>query len=136
MQISSVMTHCPYKIESGKSIKDALKIMDLRSIRHLPVTDGEELIGIVSRRELEVSQAVCETTNYCPTVGALCVSDPFTVLEEAPVSGVVNEFVVRKLDCALVVDEEGNFRGIFTVTDACRLLHMILEEQDAKQNQQ
>lgn len=129
MLISSVMTPCPYKISSDKSLEEALKIMDLRNIRHLPVIEGEDVIGVVSKRDIEIGKLISEKGGV-PKVKDICVNQPYVVGDDTKVSEVVSEMSAKKIDCALVVDADGNFTGIFTVTDVCKLLAMILEEQE------
>lgn len=124
------MTPCPYKIQTSKPLNDALKIMELRNIRHLPVTsaDGGEIIGVISKRDVEVAKFVCETTKFCPTAGDVCAVEPQVVTSDTSVSEVAGIMAENKIDCVLVTDHEGNFTGIFTTTDALKVLHLTLGE--------
>lgn len=130
MKIGDVMTHCPYKIPTNKTLDEALNIMSLRNIRHLPVTsvDGEEIIGVISKRDVEVAKFICEGAKYCPTVGEVCIEEPNFFTEETPVSVVAAGMADAKIDYVLVTDQEGNLTGIFTTTDALRVVHLALSE--------
>jgi len=128
MKIADIMTPCPYRIGASTSLDEALEKMSLRNIRHLPVIEGSRLVGVLSERDARLSKLVCEVTGNCPTAGAVCSTDPHIFQAEDDVSIVAKEMAERKIDCALVADEAGNFVGIFTTTDACRLIHLILEE--------
>ena len=46
--VSDVMTAKVITIEPDKKIEDVMQIMSDKHIRHLPVVDGEKLIGIIS----------------------------------------------------------------------------------------
>jgi CBS domain-containing protein len=46
------MTHDPVTIESGTDVVAARDLMLERGFRHLPVTEGGVLVGIVSLRDL------------------------------------------------------------------------------------
>ena len=50
--IAEVMTRDPDTIGPDETVAYALSIMNERGYRHLPVIDGERLIGIVSIRDL------------------------------------------------------------------------------------
>lgn len=52
MDVEEVMTQNPQTIETSASVRDALKLMMEMDVRHLPVVDGPELVGIVSDRDL------------------------------------------------------------------------------------
>lgn len=51
-RVSDWMTRNPETIEPGDTIDDALGLMDHGGFRHLPVTEGERLVGIISVRDL------------------------------------------------------------------------------------
>ena len=129
MIISDVMTPCPYKISFEKSMEEAIKFFELRNIRHLPVVKEDEVVGLLSLRDVELGKFLCESTGLCPSAGDLCVSDPYVVANNTPIGEVTQAMADKKTDCALVVDPEGNFVGIFTTTDACRLVKMLLDQK-------
>jgi CBS domain-containing protein len=52
MQVKEVMTSPPITISSNTPIISALSLMSRRRIRHLPIVDGEKLVGFVSIGDL------------------------------------------------------------------------------------
>ena len=50
--IEAVMTAPPITAERNSTVRDALEVMTLRRIRHLPVLDGGELVAFVSIGDL------------------------------------------------------------------------------------
>ena len=48
MTVSKLMTKVVFVCSSQDSITDVMKLMTQRRIRHLPVKDGDQLVGIVS----------------------------------------------------------------------------------------
>ena len=50
--IGSVMTAPPITADPASTVRDALEVMTLRRIRHLPVLDGERLVAFVSIGDL------------------------------------------------------------------------------------
>ncbi len=50
--VSERMTADPVTASADTSVEDALRTMLDRGFRHLPIADGEQVIGIVSMRDL------------------------------------------------------------------------------------
>ena len=50
--IGKVMTQPPITADQDTTVRDALEVMTLRRIRHLPVVDGERLVAFVSIGDL------------------------------------------------------------------------------------
>lgn len=128
MKIAQVMTPCPYHVLGSSDVDHALEMMGIRNIRHLPVVEEGDLLGVVSKRDLELSKFVCQSTKHCPALSDLVQTDPLVVLDSADVAEVAKEMANKKVEVALVADTNGNFVGIFTTSDACNLVHTILEE--------
>jgi CBS domain-containing protein len=56
-KIDEVMTRGVIVMEAHDSIEDCMKIMKQEGIRHMPVRDGENLIGVISMRDLMQEEA-------------------------------------------------------------------------------
>lgn len=56
-RIDEVMTKGVILMEAHDSYNDCMKIMQQEGIRHMPVRDGEKLIGVVSMRDLMAEDA-------------------------------------------------------------------------------
>jgi CBS domain-containing protein len=50
--IEAVMTAPPITAEPDSTVRDALEVMTLRRIRHLPVLDGADLVAFISIGDL------------------------------------------------------------------------------------
>lgn len=126
MRIQDFMTACPHFIDASAGLDEAMKKMNLQGIRHLPVVDKSGLIGVLSEEDANLSQFVCQTTNFCPTVGDLCVNEVYTVTGDTDIADVALTMAEKKVDCAVVIDGNDQVVGIFTTVDACRLLHLTI----------
>lgn len=126
--VKAVMTAFPYSVHPGASVEEAWGMMEEHRIRHLPVVEGEELVGIVSERDLRLvkkpssGRAVVEEV----TVGSICERDVFTVELTERLDGVLDEMLKRRIGSAIVVKAD-RVVGIFTAVDACRFLRRLLE---------
>lgn len=126
MNIEAVMTSCPYSVSAQISLDDVIAKMALHNIRHMPVIDNGNLVGVITERDAKLSQLVCKSSGYCPTVGDVCHKDPFTVHKTEKLASVALKMAEQKTDYALIEDDQGFFVGIFTSTDACKTLHRLL----------
>lgn len=52
MSVSEILSGNVFSIAPGQSVEDGLRLMTEHRIRHLPVCDGEKLVGIVSIGDL------------------------------------------------------------------------------------
>lgn len=52
MSVSEIMTRDPVTISPGATVRDAIRLLEGLSARHLPVIDGGRLVGLVSDRDL------------------------------------------------------------------------------------
>lgn len=127
MKISDVMTPCPYKIEAAATVTDAITKMELRNIRHLPVVEEGRMLGVITMREAELAVALGSGEQL---VESVCSHKPLVVKAEEDLGAVTRKMAENKIECALVAGEDDSLQGIFTTTDACRLIHLILEEID------
>jgi acetoin utilization protein AcuB len=127
MKISDVMTPCPYLLSAETKVDEALETMAIRGIRHLPVVKEGQLVGVLTERDAKLSQLMSEGSQIPLEAGAICSKNPYVVQSEDEVAQVAYDMAEGKTDCALVADPDGNFVGIFTSTDACRLIYMLLD---------
>ncbi len=126
--IKSVMTPFPHAIESEATIVTARKMMSRHSIRHLPVTEHGNLYGIISDRDLAVafSLGAHVQDESKILVGDACTTEPYTVEVDERLDVVAHHMAEAHIGSALVVQEE-ELVGIFTTTDACRVLGDFLK---------
>ena len=48
------MTPFPYSVDINAPIEEAREFMRQRQIRHLPVTDGQKLVGVLTDRDIKL----------------------------------------------------------------------------------
>lgn len=125
--IVDAMTPFPYTIESSEPLKSAVAIMYAKDIRHLPVVEGGKLFGLLSDRDAKLAVAVSKglADESSLRVSDVCIQDPYVVPHTERLDAVLDRMVEERLGSALVVRNE-KLVGIFTVTDACRLLSQSL----------
>jgi predicted transcriptional regulator len=48
MQVKEIMTSPVFTISPDSSVEDCMRVITMHHIRHLPVMDGDALVGIIS----------------------------------------------------------------------------------------
>ena len=131
--IKTAMTPFPHSVEIKAPIREAQSFMREYQIRHLPVTEDGTLMGLVTDRDIKL--LLGPDFDY-PKPSELTVSDAmveeaYVVDVDTPLVDVVKRMSDRRLGSALVT-RNGKLAGVFTSTDACRVLADCLDEADAR----
>ena len=119
----AVMTPFPYYVEAGDSLLVARTLMVRHEVRHLPVKEGDRLVGVLTDRDLK---RALDPDLGLPPKDQLFVRDVFVphayiVDTSEPLDRVLEEMANRHIGSTLVTSH-GRLAGIFTTTDACRIL--------------
>jgi CBS domain-containing protein len=70
LPVKEIMTADPIFVNPGESIEECMKIMNNRHIRHLPVLEHRQLIGMITIRDAvkaviaEKEQTISQLENY------------------------------------------------------------------------
>ncbi len=127
MQVSELMTRKPFTLPPTASLDEAMQLMEERQLRHLPLVEGERLVGIISDRDLleatgwlparirEVYQDPA-TDQRARTLAELAHTGVRTIAPEDTVVTAAVELVASRIGC-LPVLEGDRLVGILTDTD-------------------
>ncbi|MFI5308660.1 MAG: CBS domain-containing protein [Polyangiales bacterium] len=128
-RVGQHMTATPVCIGLDADLEDAVKLMQEHGIRHLPVMDGEDLTGVVTDRDLAMIESLLpeEWEQIC--VAEAMTPEPYTVTPDAALWEVAQRMAREKFGCAVVTDDEGTVVGVFTTTDALRVLADLAERE-------
>ncbi len=130
--ISSIMTRELITLTLKDSLYSAEKRMKVNHIRHMPVVDGDQLIGLVSLSDLQrvsfIDAYSKEGTEDTPVYNMLSIRDlmiknPLTASPKTTILEV-SKLLASKEFHSLPVVEDGKLVGIITTTD---LLHYFIE---------
>ena len=136
MRAKDVMTEDPITATEIMTVADALSLLYEEDIRHLPITSGGELVGIVSDRDLKgFQESVDDPDRFASvardsTVGALMNTSPIQIDPETGVREIVELMLLHRVGALPVTDAETNqLLGIVSYVDLLRLLQKILDSQ-------
>jgi acetoin utilization protein AcuB len=128
-QINRYMTREPYSVVSTDTLARARALMRAHQIRHLPVIDGERLVGVISDRDLVAIESI-PGIDLAHLEVARLMSPPLQVWGETPLDEVGDLMMKRKADCVVVQGGHG-VAGIFTASDAIAALTDLLRRATA-----
>lgn len=123
--IRELMTPLVRTVDLETPLAEARKLMTSLDVRHLPVLDRESLVGVISRREVDLLAATAILDLEQLSVADAMADEPYVVPPETPVSEVAQTMADRKLGSAVVADGR-EVHGIFTTTDALAILARML----------
>jgi acetoin utilization protein AcuB len=127
MRVGEVMTPRVETVSAGESAEVAQRNMRQKRIRHLVVTSGRDVVGVVSDRDLKEAGSFRQVE----TVGELMTSPVVTARPETTLRQAANLLRGRTIGC-LPVLEEGRLLGIVTTTDLLELIGRGAERPVAK----
>jgi CBS domain-containing protein len=128
--VAALMKSSPYFARPDDTVAQIDRLMNQHNIRHVPIKQGEQVVGIISERDLRWmrSPALLLPDPEEILVAHVQVNNPYTVEITTPLNTVLQEMSKRKIGAAVVV-KSGELAGIITVTDICNALAEILTAQ-------
>jgi len=123
--ISRYMTPQPWTIERGATMTEAHRLMRTHLIRHLPVMEGDQLVGLVSERDLHLIETLPDADPDEVKVDEAMADVVFVAAPGDDVAEVVDRMAAQKLG-SVVVMQDRRVAGIFTSIDALQVLSNLL----------
>ena len=102
----------PVTIHPDRKIKEVMDLMEQYHISGVPVTKGEQLVGIVTNRDLRFETDLSKKISEVMTKENLVTVSEGISLEES--KKLLHEHRIEKL---LVVDKNGRLTGLITIKD-------------------
>lgn len=135
MLISQIMKRKIFTLNEKSTIKDAMQLLELHQIRHIPIVDdNQQLVGIVSDSDVrDASPSIFHSTDHLEDflkplssimVKNVITAHPLDFVEEASVL-----FYEHHIGCLPIVQNK-QLIGIITETD---ILHTLVELMGAHQ---
>ncbi len=102
----------PITLEPDRPIDEALELMKHYRISGVPITEGRKLVGILTNRDLRFVKNTRQKVHKVMTSENLVTVPEGTTLEDA--AHILHKHRIEKL---LVVNDDGELRGLITVKD-------------------
>lgn len=127
--VLTVMTPFPFTVNADDSAAVASQMMAEHAIRHLPVIERGQLIGVISDRDIRRAllgsgSPDAETLR----VGDICALEVYVIDIGERLDSVLLHMSETHIGSALVMKED-RLAGIFTMTDACHHFGELLRSR-------
>ena len=131
-QIIAFMTPFPHSIDVDAPLPQARRMMREGNFRHLPVTSGGDIVGVVTDRDIKLllGPDFGNPDERDLKVRDAYIDKPCVVRASTPVATVARTMAEHHIGSAIVTKND-KLVGIFTVTDACRALAEVLDGHPA-----
>lgn len=130
----------PVTVSRTDSLAFAEELMTVERVRHLPVVDGDVLVGLVSQRDLlaasisilsEPSEEDDLELKRQHEVARVMRGTIETISPDARAERAAEAMLTHRIGCLPVVDERHHLLGIVTSADFVRIAHDILAQREA-----
>jgi CBS domain-containing protein len=141
MFVRDYMTRNVTTLPDDAKLLDAALMIRRTGKRHVPIVskEGGKVVGIISDRDIlrltpSVLSAEMSEEEYnrvfeeTPITKAM-TRDPFSVSPDAPIAEAVGVLYSKKIGAVLAV-QDGDLKGIVTITDMLSLLTELLANSD------
>jgi acetoin utilization protein AcuB len=125
LTIGEVMVPSPFSVQKHELASEALRFMREHHIHHLPVLDGERLVGIVFLPGLVLLETLEGMEATRVEVSAAICHKAYAVQEDTDLRTVVHTMAGKGYHAALVLNGE-KLVGVFTTSDALHVLGSLL----------
>jgi len=130
MEAAEIMEKKVVSLGPSSSLMDAASLMHEHNIRHLPVVEHNEVVGILSERDLrgfleELYESTQETSDGSRrkniSIREVMQNKPLTVDPSADLVEVIDLMIENKVGAMIVSDELGQLRGIISYEDILKI---------------
>jgi acetoin utilization protein AcuB len=134
MNVSKYMTQKLITATPAMTVKQAFLLMRTHRVRHIPVVEGEKLVGIISDRDLRRprwAEALDDWTTYYQiddthTVADVMTKSPETVKASDDIRKAVKIFREQRYGALPVLNRDQELVGILSAQDLLVALEELL----------
>lgn len=129
--VSTIMTASVITVnKADHNLRDVKEIFRKENIRHVPVMDGDKIVGIISKNDInrlsfgamfENQDNADEAVLDMLSIDQVMTANPKVVTPTTIIKEVAEIFATEDFH-SLPVAEEGNIKGIVTSTDIIKYL--------------
>jgi len=137
MVVEEIMTQSPVTIRAGATIREAMHTLFEMDVRHLPVVEGDDLVGIISDRDVRAYLAPALLELERPSeiaaqqkrpVSSIMQSDVLSVTPQTEIEEVIDLMLEQKIGAVPVVRAGSQeLVGIVSYVDVLRAARDLFE---------
>lgn len=129
MEVNEIMHTDVAVLTPQSSLRDVAELMRERDVRHVPILESGNIVGIVSDRDIRLyvadlfqsqGETEIEANRRALTIRNIMQTKPLQVDPSADVDEVVDLLLEYRIGAVLVSDSQGILRGIVSYEDILR----------------
>lgn len=129
--VSKIMTSNVLTVNKNDSLHDVIELFKKNKIRHIPVIEGKEVAGIISKTDInrltfsslfDNQEGADEAVLNMLSISQVMTHKPRLVNSDQPIKEVAEIFSQEEYHALPVTDQEGELVGIVTTTDVVRYM--------------
>jgi CBS domain-containing protein len=117
--VKDVMTSGPTSVASDAMVVEAARRMLSEDVGSLPVVDGDELVGMITDRDLVLQVVAKDLDPHKVPVSAVCSDNPVTARPDEPIDEALRRMAKEQVRRLPVVND-GRLVGILAQADIAR----------------
>lgn len=117
--VSDHMTRQVVSLAAHQPVADAVRFFATHAFRHIPVTDGPRLVGLLSDRESLQTLLRDRDAKKCP-VSAIMTQPVVSIRPHASISEAIHTLLSHHTNCLPVTAPDESLLGVLTTTDVLR----------------
>jgi CBS domain-containing protein len=118
--VRDAMTSNPRSIEPSTMVADAAKLMKAEDVGSLPIVEGDQLVGMVTDRDIVIRVVAEGNDPQSTTVGEIASRDLVTVDPEQDLDEALRLMAQHQVRRLPVAEEDGRLVGILAQADVAR----------------
>jgi len=113
MLVREIMTEDPITANPTTTVREVMELMYAQDVRHLPIVDGDRLLGIISERDLRslsmpvtsvLSDPQSASKRLEEPISSIMRGDVISVETESTVDELIDTMIETKIGAVPVVD--------------------------------
>lgn len=125
MLVKEIMSKQLVTLNADSKLGFAEDVMYLGRIRHLPVVNGKEIVGILTQRDLYKASLTSIVTNWeenktfldSVKVAEVMTKDVIAISLDTTIEDAAQIMLDKKVGCLPVVEDKNTLLGLITETD-------------------
>ena len=118
--VRDAMTTNPRSIESSTAVSEASRLMKTEDVGSLPIVDGDQLVGMVTDRDIVIRVVAEKKDPQSTTVGEIASRDLVTIDPEQDLDEALRLMAQHQVRRLPVAEEDGRLVGILAQADVAR----------------
>jgi CBS domain-containing membrane protein len=120
--VADIMTRRVIYLREEDNLSRIVEGMEHFGLRHLPVLDGDKLVGMITHRDMLKILSAADPREEETFVASIMTRDPIAVGPETTIAEAARILIKARFGCLPVVDENRNVIGIVTEHDFMKIL--------------